>query len=392
MKPGTWQITLRPESSYGNRAVSSDWNLGTLVITAARIRDPNLTLADVLRVASYSGRYLKRDRQMSILSGSGLLSWAGDENGNGVPANTGGVTPGMNWQQALHLQFTTFPGGGGTSNCMGGLTEGSYFSTNGTAIAAFTAPTQKLPPRQFIDPIAQQVGVEYRVNPDGTFDSSGVGASGVFRQHPNLVLTTTNNGRDPSNQYDGLRVLPNGITGSTDVESFVTNADVYGTSGANGGAGTPPTYLDLLGDTVNIHQSLSIQSSSNTDCLNAATGFVDDWFPPRQAITVDVDEYCVNRFLQPGDYVYVFDPLSDFIGSTQVVFRGQVIFPLLARCYQIDWPLQEGMGVYIYANVAGGSLVDISDWVVWETNQPSRLTLGAFPRPTSSWAAVYQYA
>lgn len=112
-----------------------------------------------------------------------------------------------------------------------------------------------------------------------------------------------------------------------------------------------------------------------------------------QALTVHTDTpMAVTQLpsldLFVGAGVGIFDPDIGMYDTSMspVMFRGRPIWPATVRVTQVEWPITAGMGVYLDSRWAGGALVDVTDWVVWDADPTTGaasdtvVTVGQLPR------------
>jgi hypothetical protein len=100
---------------------------------------------------------------------------------------------------------------------------------------------------------------------------------------------------------------------------------------------------------------------------------------PRNALTLTSDEYDIKGTLKAGDYVWVQDPDSGLIDTTQEIhLRGEILTPVLLRCVELDWPILSGYGA-AYRDV-NGVWADLTDYLIPESG-PATVVVGSTARP-----------
>jgi hypothetical protein len=119
-----------------------------------------------------------------------------------------------------------------------------------------------------------------------------------------------------------------------------------------------------------------------------ATAVVAERNTVRRELTLSSRTYNVSRFIEPGDWAWVWDEqagLSD--QSNQVTYNGQLITPIKLRVYSVTFPIEQGVGVYVRRSGATATYTDVSEWVEWETGDV-RWEVGAAPLPLAGSAAA----
>jgi hypothetical protein len=101
-----------------------------------------------------------------------------------------------------------------------------------------------------------------------------------------------------------------------------------------------------------------------------------------QSVNVSTAEYDVTANVQPGDTIGVFDIDEGLFDQTNAQqYRGRWTWPVRLTVAEVQWPIREGMGVYLDNRHNDGSttVVDLTDFVAWESGDTT-LTVGAPPK------------
>lgn len=338
--------------------------------------------------AIYFGQIQKLDRNQSTLTGAGLAVLLGDQGGVGDIIKIADFTTG-----SLDVEDHVDTYVVGSTN---GLTKGTVGSDATTFPLEYRSGDTR---RDILTAICDACDADYewRIDiTDATFDVDT--AANLFTQDA-VILTRDAGGRDGS--ITGLRAALE--LEETDWSDLTSEYIVDWNSGVNNGSSTNSitNMKNPAGGTLTreayttnqarapkpsntapgwAHAAWAIAGQTEANQLAATlAGRTDD---ARLQIGVEIDEYAPTRFIKPGDTIYVYDPLLGIVNtSNQVQYRGEVTFPEQVRVLGMDWPLQEGMGVYHYRwNGSGMELAeDLTPWVAFETGTTS-IEVGALRR------------
>ena len=122
-----------------------------------------------------------------------------------------------------------------------------------------------------------------------------------------------------------------------------------------------------------------LQTNDHTETDNTADAIADVYTHPVMEVQCSVREYCIPRYVTPGDWIWVYSVDDDMVDTAnQVVFQGQTLFPQKVRCVGYTYPIEAGMGVYVY-DTTNDVLTDVSDYVAWETGRDTQLELETKP-------------
>lgn len=345
MECGNFELQLKPGVWRGITSEFADIDIfKQLVILPAHIRHPRLTFAMVDSLAIYSG--LVYETNDTTLRGVSMLARLGDPEGKG-PTNAF-VSPAPGFDTWTNLITDSF--GGATNE----ITLGSFFSApSGTIYDGFLDNEAF---RTAIERWRKAVSAEYRVNPDLTFDSGN--GYFMFNYAPQVLLSSLPIVDALDTQLLGLRA-PLKLT--TDASHYATSVHVDG-DGVDGDDGSVKTVV--------VSTSWDTTDAGAADD-RAAWERANEYVVAQRLEGASVNYYALRRFLEAGDWVYLWDPfqgLSD--DSVQITYAGTTICPTSVRCTGLTWPVEKGMGVYL-AYLSGGDLIDITDFVEWETGDVS---------------------
>lgn len=366
MKPGQWSLRLKPGTP---KSVMSELDkFDHVVITRTRlIPVAAYTDANILGQSLYTGVIESLSRTANTLAGFDLSYWLGTPDGRGDLLDTA-----VTWSAGTLSQW------------VGDLRPSSIAAgtVTNTGTSAVTNTYQYVTRREALDDMCRAAGAEWRVNPDFTLDAALPGT--LFAATPSIVITRRNDGND--GEYRGMNVAD--LATAESVSTYVTKAIVIAQ-----GAGATVEVASSTGSTSykdGLNNALVMEALVNApaDASPAATAaaVVAERNADRRELTLSSDSYNVSRFVEPGDWVYVWDEQADLVGGTQITYNGRLITPLALRVHAITFPVEQGMGVYVRRSGSTPSYTDVSDWVEWETSATT-WEVGASSLPLSSSAA-----
>lgn len=374
MGAGSFQVTLqrgtrlsiRQAVPYNVQSGGLDGPYGHIVITKQRLADGTPSAADVIAQARFSGRISRRSNKMHTFGGEGIGVWLGDS--NGVGKFNSAITANRTWQQWIHAAITLQT----TGSDGNGLTEGTY--TNPIASPVYNGTIPAAPNRAMIDLLAGVTGNEWRVTPQGAFESGN--PTTFWRNTPNVVVHRGGTVRDPGG-LTGLEAVT--LEVEENFDDYRDYVIVTGQGGASGFDYIPSTFRTWGGAFfLRSNADLTSDSTDNTACTNTATSYLNVWSKSQKQITCQVRSvFDPRRLIQPGDSIFVFDPETGMTDNTQArTYGGRTITPVVERLMGMTYPIMRGMGVYsIQTQDASNSVVDLTDSVEWETG-PIDLQIG----------------
>jgi hypothetical protein len=359
MKPGRWDVTLVDDTPARVLSLiqAESFGFAQLVITPTHLDPRLIDDATMLAASRYTGLYRGQTGRTSLY-GAHVHVLLGDEDGKGDVMETARSTAdGYLSQWFAQLAFSSFPNG--TLTSPGG---------------AYTDTFQYVTRRGAWEVLTDHFGVEWRVNPDLTFDVGPVDA--LYGATPSLVVLR-NAG------WGGRDHVLSGVQGAArldvDLEDFTTKV-IYKTSTVTTASGANP-YTNPAGGPLIMDRLIEAEDvTSPAELASAQLGRFDH---PRYELTVDVDVYDVGYLAPVGSPVYVFDPTGGaYDQSNPVQFRGRTIFPMQTRVMGCRWPIRAGMGVYLRRHDGVSPLwVDLTPYVVFDTGT-AQMEVGAVPRPS----------
>lgn len=379
MGPGTFDFTLRPDTPLAVRKSIPYWvpsgvrqmPFPHVFVTRQRLAQQILTTSRVIAQSQFTGRISSRSNQMHTYGGNGLGVWLGDANGigPGVIDNSGPHT--WTWQQ--WVTNTLPPTGTIYTSGAGGITMGSFFSPFTTT---WTGSAPNLQMRNLYDNVSQITGNQWRVTPQGVFESGD--PASLFRGAPTAIVV-----RDVSGIETGMAGLQ--ATSLEVDENFDGYAKQTRITGSGVGVvATSTSFLpNLYGfDGTTSTPTITSQSSSTTTtagCLAEAETFEAKWSKSQSHITCQVNTYNVRQYVEPGDNIFMYDPETGLVDltATSLTFRGRALNPATVKVQGVVWPIRAGMGLYVIQSQDGtNTVVDLSDWFQPET-QDAELVIGA---------------
>ncbi|WP_225825590.1 fibronectin type III domain-containing protein [Streptomyces naphthomycinicus] len=379
---GSWEVKLLPNTPrdvldaldyFGHVAIVpgrlDPAQYGDNLLTAARY-------VGVLRTKTIGddGRTNAPQDDLSV-GGVGMAMWLGDEDGKGAV-----------YENAITPASATFAD---TINMLLPA-SGAYPVTVGTVYPVagqYTGRHQYETPREAITYVCDtmsttSVPVSWRVNGDGTLDAGP--DSSLFVTNPTCVITSKAAGEDMA-----LRALPGSMDVTRDVEDYSTRvvllAEGEGSSIATGAADISPAtpYKDIHG---NLLKLTRLVSESDTATANAATRAqlaLAQFTSIRNQLSLSTSDYDIHGTFAVGDRVWVYDPDSGLVDTTtEITFRGLRINPIKLQVTETNWAITKA---YTVAYRAGdGTWIDLTQYVEWETDGTSTVTVGDFSRQLTS--------
>lgn len=387
MAPGSFTISLQADTPrYVREQVSlSAYPWSYVVVTDTRFAPGDVSAADLLSAASYTGVYRRSSGGGVELNGAGLCVLLGDEDGKGDL-----------WMSADFALSTsrTFQNHVTAILLGNGITAGTI-GADGSAAFQFKGDTGDSQ-RDWLDLLRVQkpgTDFEWRINPDGTLDSD---TAANLWSSGNVVFSASPSGRDGSviglhaqlqvNGEDAESVARSSRVDWNDasnVQTAFSSAPLYTLAGSDlvteAYLTNRPRRERPTGDSRAQYRAWA--SASAAEALKIAQSDIAERTNVKLELDVSHDEYAPSRFYSPGDTVYVYDLEQGIYDTTNSVqFRGETISPASARVLSHSRPVLEGYGVYHYRyNGAAMEFYDLSDHVEFETGSTS-VEVGALHR------------
>lgn len=384
MHPGSFTLSLIAETPpstltpllYGDTGEGGYF--GHIIITPVRLSQ---IFPDAIMLANsqYTGvvRGTKRETGSATdITGAGLITWLGDENGKGDIPEVAIDLSGMDFDTAVNAVLPA-------AIVAGSITNPSALTLppglNGYLFVYETA-RHRLGPAEITDPIFDvgtlmtYFGTEYRVNPDATLDAGLATVLFPTVTTPTVIVTRKPGGKDPTINVLETTSLPI----ERDVESYGTRAivttriaeDLSIAVGADD-IPTPTPYKDLFGNDV-ILSALFETSVPEGSEQQLAEQLALQLGEIRTQIKVSAATHTIGRLgsfqaalIQVGDAIWVYDREAQIFDlSNQIRDRGEIFYPVSLRVYAAIWPIKQGMGVYFRDK--NGVYTDLTDFVAWE--------------------------
>lgn len=365
---GSWSVNLQPDTPKYILDVfdlaDESARFATLVITPARVPVEAFSAATLRSLACYIGVLRARTSELSI-GGVGVAALLGNEDGSGEIPTAAVAFSGTTLSTALDSYLPS-----------NGITKGTVTNT-GTNI------TDTLPGyisrRKLVQQIVDKCGGEWRITTDtsGNLDVDAAVNATLYGSTPPAMVIETSGGREPG--IIGLEAVV--IDQAHDIEDFATKQYVLARADGAvsvGSATSAAATSYFAGTAIKME---AVTDSSDTDSTNAntvATLLLGSRQTIKRHIAVSVNPYDIvgktwgpsgtsTSSVRCGDSIYIYDPLHNLTDTAnQVVYRGEVRFPLKTRVYGITWPVLDGMGVYLLTADSSPTIIDLSDWYVPE--------------------------
>lgn len=361
MAQGSWEIRLRID------APPNLWRdldmFGHIVITPQQIGLGPDALGDagVLSVARYSGVLLEKriDESGIALGGPGMVWWLGSEDSTGDIIETKVELSSSTLDNALDQLLPS------------AVTKGTVDEPAGTT---YTGTHQWETPLDAVRTVCAAMGAEYKILPDGTINA-GPKEDVYTITTPEVVVVRVGYGSDPA--YVGINVeraaswlnarpyVSRGIVTTEDSDNVVTLVGAQDRTPA-------PTATDLHGNTID---RVIVQQTSGApvDVSIYLTTMMNEHAVVSN-MELDTNYYEITGGdMRVGDAFWCFDPpafTSDQDATPdEILFRGQVIWPVKLRLIAASWPVRRGMGVYYRTPEASPSYIDLSPYVEFEEEE-----------------------
>ncbi|MGW0575111.1 hypothetical protein ACWD25_03895 [Streptomyces sp. NPDC002920] len=373
---GSWEVKLLPQTPRD--VLDALDYFGHVAIIPGRL-DPVQYGDNLLTTARYvgvvrtktigdDGRTNAPQDDLSI-GGVGMAFWLGDEDGKGDLFENAVEPASASFATAINMLLPA----------SGAVTAGTIYSVSGT----YTGSHRYESPRSAIGYVCDtmsttSVPVSWRVNGNATLDAGP--DSNLFVVNPTCVITTKDAGEDMS-----LRALPGSVDVTRDVEDYSTRvvllAEGEGTSIATGAADISPAtaYKDLHGGALKLTRLVSESDTSTVNANTRAALQLSRFTSTRNALTLSTSDYDVHGSFVVGDRVWVYDPDSGLIDTgTEITFRGVRINPIKLQVTETAWSITDGYTVAY--RTATGTWINLTDYVEFETDSTSTVTVGDFSR------------
>lgn len=373
---GSWEVKLLPGTPRD--VLDALDYFGHVAIIPGRL-DPAQYGDNLLTTARYVGvlrtRTIGDDGRTNApqddlsIGGVGMAFWLGDEDDKGDVYENAVEPASASFATAINMLLPA----------SGAVTAGTIYSVAGT----YTGRHQYETPRKAISYVCDtmsttSVPVSWRVNGNGTLDAGP--DSDLFVTNPTCVIMATGTGEDMA-----LRALPGSMDVTRDVEDYSTRvvllAEGEGSSIATGSADISPAtlYKDIHGGALKLTRLVSESDTATANASVRAQLALSQFTSTRNALTLSTADYDVHGSFVVGDRVWVYDPDSGLVDtSTEITFRGLRINPIKLQVTETQWAITDQ---YTVAYRSGaGAWVDLTQYVEWETDDTSTVTVGDFSR------------
>jgi hypothetical protein len=348
MAAGSWSLNLKPETPKAIRDILDFW--GHVFVFDAAVHIDGQSDASLIAMARWGGVVRARRPTEYDLAGASMIVWLGDEEGKGDIYET----PIAGTNQTFSFNINNL-----INNASGAIHLGSVAAGGPTKSLSY----QWVTPRAAIDHVCAVFGGEYRVNPDCTIDAGSATTLFATATTPDVIALRRTVGRD-INAPIGLPVTA--LDTAIDAEEYITKALVQDSAGGwHGAAGSATPYNDLHGNVIIIKKAFVSSLTPAAQGAGLAATLVASAQTLRQEISLSTDEYDIERDVNVGDYIWVYDPDANLVDMTnQVWYGGGWVFPTKVRVLASTWPIEMGMTVG-YRDL-NGVWTDLTEYVNFE--------------------------
>ncbi len=373
---GSWEVKLLPGTPRD--VLDALDYFGHVAIVPGRL-DPAQYGDNLLTTARYVGvlrtRTIGDDGRTNApqddlsVGGVGMAFWLGDEDGKGDVYENAVEPASTSFATAVNMLLPA----------SGAVTAGTIYSVAGQ----YTGSHRYESPRTAIGYVCDtmsttSVPVSWRVNGNATLDAGP--DSNLFVTNPTCVILPTGSGEDMA-----LRALPGSVDVTRDVEDYSTRvvllAEGEGSSIATGSADISPatSYKDIHGNALKLTRLVSESDTATANAETRAQLALSQFTSTRNALTLSTADYDVHGTFQVGDRVWVYDPDSGLVDTTtEITFRGVRLNPIKLQVTETQWAVTTGYTVAYRA--ADGTWINLTDYVEFETDTTSTVTVGDFSR------------
>ncbi|WP_406444573.1 fibronectin type III domain-containing protein [Streptomyces sp. NBC_01613] len=375
---GSWEVKLLPGTPRD--VLDALDYFGHVAITPGRL-DPLQYGDNLLTTARYvgvlrtktigdDGRTNAPQDDLSV-GGVGMAMWLGDEDGKGSVYENAVEPASASFADTINMLLPAAGAGAvtaGTIYSVAGLYTGSHRYESPRTAIGYVCDTMS----------TSSVPVSWRVNGNGTLDAGP--DSNLFVTDPTCVIMAAGSGEDMT-----LRALPSSMDVTRDVEDYTTRvvllAEGEGASISTGSADISPAtpYKDVHGNPLAMTRLISESDTATGNAETRAQLALSQFTSTRNALTLSTADYDVHGTFQVGDKVWVYNPDAGLIDTgTEITFRGVRLNPLKLQVTEANWSITAGYTVAYRA--ADGTWIDLTQYVEWETDSTSTVTVGDFSR------------
>lgn len=370
---GTWDVQLRRDTP--GSVLDRLSFFGHIVITPAWLSPQSFSdHTELLGFSLFTAPKFQHAGRRVRLGGYGPAVWLGMNSGGFSRLNTGATATSTQTFQT-HLRTWVLTESGDQLN---GITEGSVFS--GGAGFKVTRNSHRDTPLAILNYICEYSELEWRINPDFTLDAR---AASTFWPDPAAVLTPWWGGRDL-----GQVGYLTSFDVAEDCDGYANGIAAEASDGniTSGDYSFFETVYGLDGNTIERMEDLG--SAANAEDLAEASAYIAALesqgylFQTRKQARVRlVDAHAPRTELEPGCTVAVYDPTQDLydLATDSIHYRGHVVYPAHLRVKAMNWPVQQGMGVWFIDSTSDLSVLDLTPYVEWESGDTT-LDVGATSR------------
>ena len=381
---------MTSEVNEGRNAWGS-WRLDWKPNTPAAIRAAADARRNPLSLVRFYGSQIPGEGVGTVPGLFTGILWNSDLNGIGGYGPTWlAGTPGGSiwgpWDEQGPWSVSPIVFDGSTNGSLSDWVSASVYTTESNLIpGSVTGPTTKRAGtitarslRTILDSfIAPSWGVEWRVNDRFQLDVGPTAT--LYPVGAKYPLAVKHGGRDASAL--ALQVADLGLT--TDWSDFLTRAAIRNGAGTNYIANAGTTIPGPNGVNLRWGAIRGVDTIPAAEAQEQAAAQVARRSLTSSAVITSV-EYEVTARVPCGGWIGVYDADAGYWDLTNPLqYLGETIFPVMLRVEAVDWPVQEGMGVWLdrrHRSGDGSDLIDLSPYVEWApVDAETRITVGTPP-------------
>lgn len=379
MASGSWSLRFKDAPpSIVNSLDPATAGFGLIVITPTYtpLDVAPVDVAGLFAIARYAGVY--RRMAGGTISGAGLITLLGDEDGKGPILETlvGGTSPPVTVNEWISTLF---------ASSVNGVSGG-----NGSNTASYFGSFRYVTVRQALETICAAANCEFNVRIRAgsiKFDAATLSpvSSNAFDRSTKTVVARRQRGpTDPTNVT--LRGVFGDMSTEIDVEGITSKTIVIAQAdgGASFGSATNGSwpYVGIDGAALVYTQVVSASDVARGYETTAASRIQTDTTTVHREIVLRTDDYDISGNVAMGDNAYVFDPQLGIVDYANAVsYMGEQLPALQVRIYGHTWPVQQGMGVFFLPPTGSSPTpIDLTPYIEFESTT-ARIQVGALPRP-----------
>ena len=393
MAPGTFTVSLSATLTP-NSIINGIDPWGQILIHSTRVDENTLSNEDMIKNARYVGvvQNLEYDLDSFQVSGKGTMVYMGDTDSRGLvvaeTSTSGSVRSYTNASLSDVLdRSTSQPFGllrtGDTAAQQAVRTKTGSITNPTSGTTTYTGDHYLESVYKAVKFVCEHFDCEFFVDNQGFLFAGR--PEDLFSGHdsdPTAIIIRQGQGEDPN--IEGF--IPAGITTGFNAEEFISKVELIPTQASKQVSMATATessnpYKDLFNNSLKRIQVVKDASATQSNFQARANKALNEYNRLKKTVNVSLQGYDISGSFKVGDKIFIYDPEVGFEDDAtkaadesrsihQVTYQGSTINPEKIRVVGMSYPVQSGMGVY-YRNGANGNILDLTDYVEFETGDIS---------------------